>query len=135
MKHIRPYPVSGPKVIDILGGSWVCPYCKSESPIEGDDDITWVPVPVESSPQRYMCLGCCEDIHSTCASDDFDGHPYNDIVTDAAKSEGLSVSEFRMLCLRQQIKAAKQRIEQEQDVDRYGERLARLESLFAGLEV
>jgi hypothetical protein len=135
MKHIRPYPISGPEVIDALGSDWVCPYCRSESPVGGDDDITWVPVPVESSPQRYMCLGCCEDIHSTCASDDFDDHPYNDIVSGAAKCESLTVSEFRALCLRQQIEAGKQRIERERDIERYGERLARLESLFAGLKV
>ncbi len=134
MKHVRPYPVYASTVIDALGCNWVCPYCNSESPIKGDDDITWVPVPVESYPQRYMCLGCCEDIYSTCASDDFDGHPYNDIVADAAKSEGISVSEYRMSCLQQQIEAAKLRIAKEQDVDRYGERLARLESLLLSLK-
>jgi hypothetical protein len=90
---------------------------------------------VESTPQRFMCLGCCEDIHSTCASVNFDDHPYRDIVADAARSESLTVSEFRALCLRQQIKAGKQRIEQERDTNRYRERLARLESLSAGLEV
>lgn len=104
MKHIRPYPVSAQDVIDVLGSNWICPYCKSETPVVGDDDIPWVPVPIESTPQRYMCLGCCEDIHSTCATDDLDDHPYNDVVGDAAKSEGLSVSEFRVLCLRQQIR-------------------------------
>jgi len=133
MKHIRPYPISGPDVAKILGRNWVCPYCNSETTVEGDDDITWVPIPVASSPQRFMCLGCCEDIHSTCASDDFDSNPYEDIVAEAAAHEGLSMSEFRRLCLQQQIDSAKLRIEREHDNQRYSERLARLESLLVAM--
>jgi hypothetical protein len=135
MQHIRPYPVAARIVIDSLGKAWVCPYCKAEKPVDGDDDITWVPVPIETIPQRYMCLGCCEDIHSTCASDNFEDNPYFGIVADAAKSERMSISPFRVLCLQQQISAGKQRIEKEQNVEKYFERLARLESLIKGLKL
>ena len=133
MKHIRPHIVTAQKVISHLGKGWICPYCKCETPVSGDDDITWVPVPIESSPQRYMCLGCCEDIHSTCATDDFENHPYKDIVADAAQSEGFSVIEFRLLCLRQQINAGELRCELEQSGERYRKRLARLKSLVDSL--
>ncbi len=133
MQHVRPYPVPGTEIIILLGSDWVCPYCRSETPAEGDDDITWVPVPVKSMPQRYMCLGCREDIHSTCAADGFDEHPYNDIVAAAAKAEGITVVEYRELCLGQQIESAKERIEREYDVERYGTRLKRLELLLLGI--
>lgn len=134
MEHIRPYPVSGTEVIAVLGGEWLCPYCKSESPTVGEEDITWVPVPIHSSPKRFMCLGCCDDIYSTCASVDFDDHPYKILVAAAAESEGLSVNEFRLLCLRQQIDAGRMRITQEHDAERYRARLARLESLHGALQ-
>lgn len=81
-----------------------------------------------------MCLGCCEDIHSTCASDDFESHPYKDIVDEAARDEGYTVDEFRKLCLQQQIAAGKQRLEQEHDAARYSKRLMRLEVLLADLQ-
>lgn len=129
MQHIRPYPVSGNDVLHALGSSWVCPYCQVESPTSGEDDIRWVPIPIKCQPQRYICLGCCEDIHSTCASDEFDTHPYKDFVGDAAKKEGCTVEEFRILCLKQQIKSAGQRMHNSQETGKYEERLCRLKLL------
>ena len=129
MQHIRPYPVPGRDIVQLVGENWHCPYCHSESPTQNDDDIGWVPIPIESSPQRYMCLGCCEDIHSTCASDDFDSHPYKGIVEEAAKHEGYTVNEFRIICLQHQLRSGRERLQKEQDVARYNDRLKRLELL------
>ncbi len=134
MQHIRPYPVSGHEVINYLGKDWICPYCKSESPATGKDDIGWIPTPLHLSSKKYICLGCCEDIYSTCASDNFDLHPYKNIVIDAAQHEGCSVNEFRVQCIRQQIVSGKDRIEQEQDTGRYKDRLTKLESLLILLQ-
>ena len=118
MKHIRPYP-------QVVGAStWACcPYCGARS-----DDICWVEGPIQHGRHRLICVGCCEDIYSTCASEDFETHPYYQIVVEAAKREDMSVREYRMACLQQQIASAHERRKRE-GISKYDERAIRLQAL------
>lgn len=131
MKHVRPYTLDYDTVV-AESGRTVCPYCESQSTDDPQNDIGWVECPIRHTPRRLICLGCCEDIYSTCAADDFESHPYYDIVADAAVKEGISVDEFRYECLRQQLRAAQERREREATT-KYDERAARLKQLLETL--
>lgn len=128
MKHIRP-PKSDYDAVVREFGQITCPYCESQSTRDPEADIGWVECPIPHVPRRLICLGCCEDIYSTCAADDFESHPYYDIVRDAAMKEGLTVEAFRRECLKQQIQSAHQR-KLEENTTKYDERAERLERLF-----
>ncbi len=127
MKHIRPYMFDYDTVVAEFG-QIICPYCQVQSTNAPESDIGWVECPIPHTPRRLICLGCCEDIYSTCAADDFESHPYYDIVADAAAKEGISVSKFRYECLRQQLRSAQERRGREQTT-KYDERAARLKRL------
>ena len=131
MKHVRPPILTKRTVIEDIGVT-TCPYCKSESTQENSIDVGWVEGPVSSSPTKYICLGCCEDIYSTCADGSFYSHPYFDIVVDAASVEGISVEEFRLSCLRQQLHFAKQRASNELG-EKYVHRIKYLNQLLDSL--
>ena len=87
VQHIRPYSISAEAVFQLLGQT-VCPYCGKHVADDLAKDIGWIEGPIIRIPPRFICLGCCEDIYSTCAADDFATHPYRDIVVDAARIEG-----------------------------------------------
>ena len=123
MKHIRPRFVSGESVVATLGRPWTCPWCRSETTASDTaEDIGWVETPLRQSSPPYVCLGCCEDIYSTCVASDFKSHPYHDIVVDAAAVEGVSVQAFRRTCVEHQLELLTQRGEME--VSNYSARLA-----------
>lgn len=131
MLHVRPYPISSAKIIDNFGYV-LCDYCRSES--TDDTDATWIVCPISHSPPKFICLGCCEDIYSACAADNFAEHPFFQVVEDAAAKEELSVNEFRQQCLRQQLNAASERQSREQS-DKYSRRAQRLKAIIQKLEV
>ena len=133
MKHVRPYSICGDQLLANQGLT-VCPYCESQSTDDLTGDIGWVEGPILHKPPRFICLGCCEDIYSTCAADDFDGYPYHSIVEQAAEKEGTTVAQFRSECLKQQIRVAKERATREK-TDKYNERVRRLEMLLDRINV
>ena len=106
MRHIRPLKRDGRSVFAETR-QLLCPYCHSQGTLD-DTDIGWVPGPV--NPDNYICLGCCEDIYSVCASDEFDTNPFHELVEIAARVEGISTIEFRKRCVEQQISAGYERL-------------------------
>ncbi|XZE43816.1 hypothetical protein SH467x_003392 [Pirellulaceae bacterium SH467] len=106
MKHIRPSKRDGRSVYSQTKQT-KCPYCQSQSTLDVED-IGWVPGPLNRN--TYICLGCCEDIYSVCASDEYDTNPYRDLVEEAAKVEKVSTRMFRTKCIEQQIDAGNERL-------------------------
>ncbi|GIW98764.1 MAG: hypothetical protein KatS3mg111_2097 [Pirellulaceae bacterium] len=127
MRHIRPYMLDYDTVVAEFGRV-TCPYCESQSTDDRESDIGWVECPISHTPRRVICLGCCEDIYSACAADDFESHPYYNIVEAAAAKEGITVNKFRYECLQQQLRSAQERREKEATT-KYDERAARLRRL------
>ena len=103
--YFVPEAVSARQVEQIVRHSLECPYCKAERTNCGVD-IGWVISPLRQSEPRWICLGCCIDIYSTCLKDEFQNHPYYDLVEDIAKLEGLNVSELRKIALIHQFEIA-----------------------------
>jgi len=133
MRHVRPPKLSAARVFEKLGYHWTCPYCKAETTdVLSEKDIGWARVTVRQEGPMYICLGCCEDIYSTCAADDFDGHPYRDIVADAAALEGLSVGDFRRLCISDQLRSIALR-SQTEGSEKYADRRMYLTRLFKAI--
>lgn len=133
MKHVRPYPIDGDRLLNEQGPT-VCPYCKSQSTSDLGADIGWVEGPIKHTPPRFICVGCCEDIYSTCAADDFEKHPYYSLVQEASAIEGITVTQFRYECLKQQIHIAQQRTACEK-TDKYIKRAMRLKQLLRRIVV
>lgn len=129
MKHIRPVRRDG-KFVYAESRQQRCPYCKSQSTLDFDD-IGWVPGPVNS--QSYICLGCCEDIYSVCASDEYNTNPYRDLVDEAARVEGVSTRDFRIKCIEQQIDAGHERVAAGETED-FKQRISRLVRLLNELK-
>lgn len=129
MDHIRPLKRNGHDVYSRTHQT-NCPYCNTQSTLD-EEDIGWVPGPVLS--RWYICLGCCEDIYSVCASDEYDTHNYREIVEEAAKVEGISPLEFRIKCIEQQIEAGQDRLKYSSNKD-IQRRLHRLMSLLDKLK-
>jgi hypothetical protein len=132
MKHVRPYWYDNKHVIAQRGPT-VCPYCESQSTGDAEcDSAGWIECPIQNTPPRFICLGCCEDIYSTCASENFESHPFLGLVEDAAKKENITVAEYRVECLRQQLKAAEERRNRE-GTSKYDERAKNLTQLLKSL--
>jgi len=68
-----------------------------------EPDGHWSHTPLRQSEPRYICEGCAQDIYGTCNWENFYDNPYHDLVEEAAKKEGLTVLEFRVICLLHQI--------------------------------
>ena len=96
--HVMPKAISGAELKNFLGKDYTCPFCLVES-TKNEIDIKWVETPLIKKSPRYICLGCCIDIYSTCISSQFENHPYKDIVADSAKIAGRDIKEFRRICL------------------------------------
>lgn len=110
MLHVRPDIISAQEVSRQVGREWQCPFCNSETTSSvGEQDIGWVSTPLRRKEPRFICLGCCEDIYSTCASPDYDTHGYRGVVQDAAKHEGVGEKEFRRLCIEHQHQIIRER--------------------------
>jgi hypothetical protein len=99
---IVPESRSGAEVLHEAGRHWSCPFCQVQH-VQDQHDTGWVLCPIRSHRPRWVCLGCCIDIAATCRAEDFDEHPYRDIVVDAARQEGISLVEAREICLRHQL--------------------------------
>ena len=114
MLHVRPNIISAQEVSRLVGHEWICPFCAAENTKSvGDDDIGWVATPLRRNKPSFICLGCCEDIYSTCASPDYDTHAYRGIVQDVAKQEGLSEIQCRRLCIEHQLRIIAERCQRE----------------------
>jgi hypothetical protein len=120
INHVRPDTLSDLDVRKAIGADWRCPFCEAESTDEGRDTYKgWVMSPLAPPGPPYICLGCCEDIHSTCASTDFSAHPYRTIVEEAAATSGVSLRQFVVNCLSHQLQIiAMRRAEEHPDYER-----------------
>ena len=87
---------------------------------------------MRNSP-RAICLGCCLDIGGACYSEEFDSHPYADIVMEAANECERTIIEARVICLRHQLEIIKSDI-REHDKPRYHLARKHIEALLAELE-
>lgn len=103
MFPIRPDVVTGIQLTQMVGASYICPYCHAQSVTDNDTSIGWVTCPMRPYPYRWICLGCFEDIYSTCLAVDYMAHPYRDIVQSAAKLDGLDEKSYRQKCLQHQL--------------------------------
>jgi len=102
--YMTPPSIHGDVVFRILRGEWTCPWCQAETAKEdGANDIGWVETPLRSRSPRYICDGCAIDVYSTCARDDFETHPYKDIVREVAAMEGIPLDVFRRICVQDQV--------------------------------
>ncbi len=52
---------------------------------------------------KWICLGCLEDIYSTCLAADYMNHPYRDLVLSAAKQDSMEERAYRLACLQHQL--------------------------------
>lgn len=133
MRHVRPPIISAEVVHGRVGRNWTCPFCNSESTASaGNDDIGWIETPLRKREPRFICLGCCEDIYSTCATDSFTDHPYRDIVEQAAAREGYDVNVFRKICVEHQLQVIRERKQHESHPE-YDERERHLTRLLQEL--
>lgn len=94
--------IDGKIVGDLLGKDINCPFCDSQQTSDSND-TGWVECPIIKKNSKWICYGCCLDIASTCISDDFEGHPYFDIVEEAAEHEDRFINEARRICLIHQL--------------------------------
>jgi len=134
MRHVRPTIISAAEVSRQLARFYTCPFCGVESTSSvGNGDIGWVVTPLRRTGPRFICLGCCEDIYSTCASDSFADHPYRDIVEDAARKENCEPDEFRRICIQHQLEIIEERKQWEPHPE-YDERQRSLKQLLQELE-
>jgi hypothetical protein len=78
-------------------------------------------------------LGCCIDIYTTCLCEDFDHHPFQGIVAEAAKLAGMNLAEFRYRCLKHQLEVARVRFCESEDA-RYREAVDRIQRLIVLLK-
>jgi hypothetical protein len=110
MDHIIPTSISGKELKRICKKNYTCPFCLVES-TKSIVDIKWIETPLVKKKPKYICLGCCIDIYSTCMSTEFMAHPYKDIVEDAAQKVDLDMMVFRKICLEHQKKIIIERID------------------------
>jgi hypothetical protein len=103
MFPIRPEVIPGTQLAQMAGADYTCPYCHAQSVRETDVDTGWVVCLMRSLSAQWICLGCFEDIYSTCLSIDYVNHPYRDIVQNAAKLDGLDEKTYRLACLKHQL--------------------------------
>lgn len=102
--HVRPLRITTDAARAIAGSKYICPFCSAESTLPYSEyDIGWVNTPLLKSSPQLICLGCCEDIYSTCAAVDLLQHPYRHIVEKAARVAGRELNDFRDVCLRHQL--------------------------------
>ena len=110
IRYIVPERFRAEDVERMLGHGWLCPFCGAQSTSDkGDADTGWIETPLRQSGTKWICLGCCVDIYSTCLSADFDDHPYRGIVEQAARHESLGVARARRICLEHQRRVIEQR--------------------------
>ena len=102
MFPIRPELIQSAELTIKMGGEYKCPYCTQTTRNE-DEDIGWGFCPMRTGDAKWICLGCIEDIYSTCLSQDYMGHAYRDIVQNAAQLEGVDEITYRLRCLREQL--------------------------------
>jgi len=113
MYSVFPERLTDEQVRQIVGRDWTCPWCRAESTHENRPEYGgWVYTPLRRHEPRFICLGCCDDIYSTCARPDFESHPYYDYVAEAAEIEGMDVSVFRLLCIRHQVELGKRKLQE-----------------------
>ena len=106
-RYIVPNRFTAQHVESDVGGEYICPFCQAQSTIaKGTADTTWIEMPFLKSYPKWVCLGCCIDIYSTCLSDRFEEDPYREIVEDAAKLAGYELDAFRRACLEHQLEIA-----------------------------
>jgi hypothetical protein len=108
--YVVPEAFDASVVEKIVGKVLECPYCKAQTTAmkggEDGEDTGWVRTPLRQSEPRWICLGCCIDIYSTCISSKFESHPYLDIVEEVARVEKLSVKVARRVALEHQREIA-----------------------------
>lgn len=102
MFPIRPEIINAAEVTAKIGADYNCPYC-TQSTREEDEDIGWGYCPMRPGIEKWICLGCIEDIYSTCLSLDYLSHAYRDIVQNAARQDGIDELTYRLLCLKEQL--------------------------------
>jgi hypothetical protein len=128
-RYVLPDRYTAEQVEALLCRHYLCPYCRSQSTTaRGAEDTTWVETPLRMSGPKWICLGCCIDIYSTCLSEYFDEHPYKSLVDEVASLEKLKTSNIRDICLKHQSEIASRRLVETGDA-RYGEVIQRIQRL------
>lgn len=102
MFPIRPELMTSAEVTAKMGAAYKCPYCTQSTRLV-DEDIGWGVCPMRRGAAKWICLGCIEDIYSTCLSPEYLTHPYRDIVQNAAREDSLDENTYRLRCLKEQF--------------------------------
>jgi hypothetical protein len=134
MRSVIPDRLSAVEVNERVGHYWTCPWCKAESTHANESEYRgWAHTALRRFEPRFICLGCCDEVYSTCAAENFETHPFQDLVAEVAAQEGCDVTTFRRLCILEQLEIISVRSESGERA-KYERRKQHLTRILAQLE-